>query len=454
MALVLIVDDDVDTCETVALGLRRHDIGTHFVHNAADALEWLALNDPDAVLCDVGLGADNGIELCEQIVGRRPDVLVIIITGQDAFDVAVAAIRAGAYDFVTKPVRIEQLRMILARSIEYRELRRELRRLREAVDITASASGLVGDSRVMHRVYDLIDRLGEGDSSILITGESGTGKELVARAVHDRSGRVGEFVAINCAAMPASLLESELFGHVKGAFTDAKRDREGLFVQASGGTLFLDEIGELPPELQPKLLRALQEHAVQPVGSSAAHPVNVRIIAATNRDLSADVHAGRFRRDLYARIALWEIELPPLRSRRVDLLSWIDRLHAVWSDQRGAELPRPSFTSDAAAMLLLHSWDENLRGLDRLVHALAGNGDERPIESDALPSWLASTPDVAEPRLPSSRRRKAPPRAEFIAVYEANDGNVSATAKHFGRDRKQIYRWLEAFGLRGTDGDH
>jgi transcriptional regulator with GAF, ATPase, and Fis domain len=291
----------------------------------------------------------------------------------------------------------------------------------------------------------------------LLIGETGTGKEWISRELHRLSGRKGPLVAINCAALSPEIIDSQLFGHVKGAFTGATSDNAGMFRAAEGGTLFLDEIGEMPLQLQPKLLRALQEGDVQPVGSTKLVPVDVRVIAATNRRLAAAVDAGEFRRDLYARLALWEIPVPALRERRGDLIMWIERLHARWIDERPGQPPRPlEFSPDAVEKLLLFDWPNNLREVDRLVHGLA-SAPALPamIAPEHLPPWVQPRPAPPAPapmstdEAPAQQRgkRPVPTREEFVAVFDRLAGNVRAMAKHFERDRRQIYRWIESYGL-------
>jgi two-component system response regulator HydG len=453
--LVLIVDDDVDTCETIALGLRRRDYETHAVHEAEAALDWIRDHDPDAVLCDVGLGQDDGIELCEKIVARRPDLPVVIVTGQGGFDTAVAAIRAGAYDFVTKPVRIEQLQLILDRSIEYLELRREVRRLKEVVDVGRTSNGLIGESRVMKRVYDFIARLGDGDSSVLVTGESGTGKELVARAIHERSNRDGRFVAINCAAMPASLLESELFGHVKGAFTDAKRDRQGLFVQAEGGTLFLDEIGEMPAEMQAKLLRVLQEHRVRPVGGDTEIEFDTRIISATNRDLEEEVAEGRFREDLYYRINVIGIDVPPLRSRGGDILLLAQNFVRRYATKFDKAVE--GIGTEAARALRDYNWPGNVRELENCIERAVTLTRYSQISVEDLPNSVQSFKPrsmVIEGDDPESLPSLTEMEERYIRrVLEAVDWNKSRAARILRVDRRTLYRKMERLEIAESDAD-
>ena len=295
---------------------------------------------------------------------------------------------------------------------------------------------------------------------VLVIGDTGTGKEWIARELHRLAGRRGPLVAVNCATLTAQLAESQLFGHVKGAFTGAATDSDGWFRQADGGMLFLDEIGELPLPLQAKLLRVVQDGSVQPLGSNRAIAVDVRLCAATNRELRDEIERGQFRRDLYARLAKFELRVPSLADRRGDVLAWCDRLWAAWFAQRGRPVPPLTWRPAAASALVLHRWSENLRGVDRVVHELALRGATSPIDLDALPTWItAAAPDAsariattaASPAAPIAPRPPTPTRDEFVAVWEQLGGSVRAVARHYQRDRRQIYRWLEAHGLRATE---
>jgi DNA-binding NtrC family response regulator len=311
---------------------------------------------------------------------------------------------------------------------------------------------LPGEALAMRGLRRAVARAAPDPSPVLLVGPTGVGKESVAREVHRLSQRRGELVAVNCAALSPELIESQLFGHVRGAFTGATSDAEGLFRAAQGGSLFLDEIGELPASLQPKLLRALQEREVQPVGSTRTVPVDVRVIAATNRDLVGEVDAGRFRRDLYARLALFDLRVPALRERRVDILGWVERLRAAWRGRRSAAVPAtpPAITlsPEAAEVIVRHDWPENLRGLDRLIHHLEV-GALAEVGLADLPPWLAArgAPTDAPAAAGPAGRRRAPPADELRARLAEHGGNVAALARHYGCDRRQVYRWLAAIGL-------
>jgi transcriptional regulator with GAF, ATPase, and Fis domain len=326
-------------------------------------------------------------------------------------------------------------------------------------DDDTSREAIPGNTVAVARLRDLVQRAGPDPSPVLLIGETGTGKEWISRELHRLSGRTGPLVAINCAALSPEIIDSQLFGHVKGAFTGATSDSAGMFRAAEGGTLFLDEIGEMPLSLQPKLLRALQEGDVQPVGSTKLVSVDVRVIAATNRVLASAVEAGEFRRDLYARLALWEIPVPALRNRRGDLLAWIVRLHQRWLAERPGQLPRPlEFTPEAVEKLLLFDWPNNLRELDRLVHSLSSAPNlPATIGAEHLPTWVqprgtapipaSLSASVDAPGAIPVGKRPVPSREEFVEVFDRLDGNVRAMAKHFERDRRQIYRWIESYGL-------
>ncbi len=343
--------------------------------------------------------------------------------------------------------------------------------LRDAPEVDRAA--VPGDSLAAQQLRLAIGRAGPDAAPALILGETGVGKESVAGELHRLSGRRGPLVAVNCAALSPQLIESQLFGHTRGAFTGATQEHGGMFRAATGGTLFLDELGELPLELQPKLLRAVELGEVVAVGSTQRHRVDVRLIAATNRSLLADIEQGRFRRDLYARLALWEVHVPPLRARRADLLGWIDRLHRAWCAPRSrTDAPPLELQAAAAEALLLQRWPDNLRGLQRLVHALGAAGGDAPRTRAELAPWLEAdlspgpgvpTAGVAAPggatpagetpaaEGPARRLRPRPSREALVATLEANGWSIRATAKHYACERKQITRWLGMYAIAVPD---
>jgi len=449
---VLVVEDDREMCDLLAQGLSRRNYEPTVRRTADDAFALLAESDFDIVLTDLNMPGMNGLELCERIAVNRPDIPVVVVTAFGSLDTAIAAIRAGAYDFVTKPFELDALMLVLDRAAQHRSLREEVKRLRREAAAVAQQAGMVGDSPALRRAYDLIGRVADSDATVLITGESGTGKEMAARSLHELSRRrAGPFVAINCAAMPEQLLESELFGHVKGAFTDARNAKVGLFLKANGGTLFLDEVGELPLGLQPKLLRALQERTVRPVGGEAETPFDARVVAATNRDLEAAVEEGRFREDLYFRINVIGIELPPLRARGNDVLLLAQRFIEQFSHR--SERKVKGISPDAAQRLLAYTWPGNVRELQNCI--------ERAV---ALTSYEAITVEDLPERVRSYQRQRVLPGGDdpeelvpleeiekryILRVLDAVGGNRTLAASTLGVDRKTLYRKLERYGATG-----
>jgi two-component system response regulator HydG len=374
---------------------------------------------------------------------------VIVITAFGSLDTAVGAIRAGAYDFITKPLEIDALALVLERAIERRRLGDEVRRLRRLVQTSDRFDDIVGTSPAMREVYGLLERIADSDSSVLVTGESGTGKEVVARALHRRSRRRGgPFVALNCAAMPEPLLESELFGHVRGAFTDARTSRTGLFVQANGGTLLLDEIGDLPLALQPKLLRALQERVVRPVGGNAEVPFDARLIATTNRDLESAIEEGHFREDLYFRVNVIRVQLPPLRARESDVLLLAQHFLTQHAERAGKRLV--GISPAAAERLVSYDWPGNVRELQNCIERAVALARYEEITVDDLPEKirayrrshvLVASDDPAE-LVPLEEVE----RRYVLRVMEAVRGNKTLAARVLGLGRKTLYRKLEQYG--------
>jgi len=447
---VLLVDDDPELCAVIqgAPCLRDFDIAART--SPVEALALLESRDFDVVLTDLQMPAMTGVELCRAILERKPDMPVVVMTSFADVRAAIDAIRAGAHDFLQKPFEPEQLAVRLEAALQYRGLGEELARLRTAARVAPKFDGIVGESGAMLKVFDLIRRVAETDASVLISGESGTGKELVARALHERSSRnTGPYVAINCAAMPESLLESELFGHMKGAFTDAHSTRTGLFVKANKGTLFLDEIGEMPLGMQAKLLRALQERTVRPVGGNDEVPFDTRVLAATNRDLEADVAAGRFREDLFYRVNVVKIHVPPLRARGRDVLLLAQ--HYLARGTSGAADEVRGMSRGAAQALLRYSWPGNVRELQNCVERAVALARFDRIGFDDLPDRIqqTSTPTLgpSSPEAEAMLPLEEVERRYILHVLDAVGGNKTLAARLLGFDRRTLYRKLEAFGV-------
>jgi two-component system, NtrC family, response regulator AtoC len=447
---VLILDDEPDMCLLLEAQLGPRGFQTASCTRLVEAERLLAATEFDVVVADLQLREASGLDLCKRLASERPDLPVVIITGFGSMESAVAAIRAGAYDFITKPFEIEELELTRERAVGHRHLREEVKRLRRVVAGGQEFESMLGSSPAMHEVFDLIRRVADTEASVLITGESGTGKEMVARAIH-RQGRWkdGPFVALNCAAVPETLIESELFGHVKGAFTDAHAQRIGLFAQADGGTLFLDEISDLSVAVQPKLLRSLQERKVRPLGSSTEVPFNARLICASNRDLEAEVRSGRFREDLFFRVAVIHIEVPALRARGNDVLLLAQHFLELFSARSGTRLK--GISGSAAACLREYPWPGNVRELQNCIErgvALA-QGDEITIEDlpDRIRHHRGVPPPV--PFGPDARllTLEEVERAHILQVLDAVGGNKSQAARILGLDRKTLYRRLGSYGL-------
>jgi DNA-binding NtrC family response regulator len=452
---ILVVEDEREMRALLEKGLARRGFEPTVLAGAEEAFRLLQSKDFDTVLTDLRMPGMDGLALCERIVLNRPDIPVVV-TAFGSLETAVAAIRAGAYDFVTRPVDVDALALVLERAVVHRALREEVRRLRRALGVLGDEHGMVGESPALRRVYELIDRVADSDTSVLITGESGTGKEVAARALHTRGRRrAGPFVAINCAAMPEALLESELFGHEKGAFTDAKSARTGLFVQANGGTLFLDEVGELPLALQPKLLRALQERRVRPVGGSTEVPFDARIVAATNRDLELAVEEGRFREDLYYRLNVIGLELPPLRARGNDVLLLAQRFLEHFGARGGKRVV--GLTPAVAQRLLAYAWPGNVRELQNCIERAVALTNYEQLTVEDLPEHIrdyrpaaaqVETLDPAELVTLEEMERRYIQR-----VLDAVGGSRTLAARTLGVDRKTLYRKLGRRHVGGEDKD-
>jgi two-component system response regulator HydG len=450
---ILIIDDDPSMLEMLRADLeRRHfEVVTHSSPEAA--LRQLATDDFGVVLSDISMRGMSGVDLCREVVTLREDTPVIVMTAFASIESAVASIRAGAYDFVTKPFDADDLVLTIERALKHRALREEVKRLRYAVNALQPYDDMLGESAAMKRTREVIGRVAETEATVLVTGESGTGKELVARALHARSARAnGPFVAINCAAMPESLLDSELFGHIKGAFTDARSTRSGLFVKATGGTLFLDEIGEMPMGMQAKLLRALQERKVRPVGGDTEVGFDTRIVAATNRDLEEEVEQRRFREDLFYRINVVHIHMPPLRERDNDVLLLAQ--HFLQRGQPAGNARVIGLKSAAAERLIAYPWPGNVRELQNCVERALALAQFDHIGVDDLPERIRNynSPRVTvESGDPLTIVPMDEIERRYIAkVLEALGGNKASAARLLGMDRRTLYRKLERWSAAGA----
>jgi DNA-binding NtrC family response regulator len=440
-------------CEMLDADLRRRGFEPATRTSAEEAFSTLLEEDFDAVLADVNMPGMNGIELCERIAANKADVPVIVMTAFGSMDTAVAAMRAGAYDFVTKPIDLDILALSVARAVKHRELSKKVKLLSEAVSKPRSFGELIGDSAPMEELRDKIDRIADTEASILITGESGTGKELVARLLHKHSRRnAAPFVPVNCAAIPDTLLESELFGHAPGAFTDAKTARKGLFLEADRGSLFLDEIGEIPMAVQPKLLRALEERCIRPIGSDKESRVDVRVIAATNRDLESAVDQGRFREDLFYRLNVIQLEVPPLRARGTDTL-----LLALSFVEQIATRTRKNVigvSAPAAEKLLEYDWPGNVRELRNAVERAVALARSEEIVVEDLPkkirAYQTSQVIIGSDNPAELTTLENVERRYIRHVLKTTGGNKTLAARILGLDRKTLYRKLRRYRTEDT----
>jgi len=441
-ARILIVDDDESMCDLLGSELASRGFGSAFETEPERALESLGSRDIDVVVTDLQMRGMNGIELCDRIVAAHPDLPVILLTAHGTIDAAVAALRVRAYDFLTKPPDIDTLVASVERAVRNRRLDDVVGTPdRESQADITPFEGMIGNSPAMREVVQLLGRIASVDASVLLSGESGTGKELAARALHERSPRrAGPFVALNCAAIPDALLESELFGHAKGAFTDARADRAGLFERARGGTIFLDEIGELQLSLQPKLLRALQERVIRPVGSDREIAIDARLVAATNTDLGSAVEKRRFRADLFYRVNVIEVCLPPLRERGRDVLL----LAQHFIEQLARKMGRPvtGLSAPCAAKLLAYSWPGNVRELANVIERALTLTRSSCLEVEDLPRQVHTAeargkdPVPAEELVPLEEIE----RRYILRVLDATGGNKTLAAQILGVHRRTLYR--------------
>jgi DNA-binding NtrC family response regulator len=447
---ILIIDDDSSLRRVLEYNLEQEG---YQVFTAADGESGLALfteKEPAVVITDLKMPGMSGFQLLSTVKERSPATVVIVLTAFGAIDTAVEAMKLGAFDYLTKPFNREELKLTVRKALQLRGLSEENRLLKEELSGRAEFKSIIGNSRAMEGVFSVVRKVADTEATVLITGESGTGKELVARAIHSGSSRRGApFVAVNCAAIPRDLLESELFGHVKGAFTGAIRDKEGKFQLAEGGTIFLDEVGDLPIDLQPKLLRVLQERTVEPVGGGVPQKIDLRVVAATNADLERWIAEGKFREDLYYRLCVIPISLPPLRERVDD----IPLLIRYFCAKFGAE--KVVFEKDALERMQRYGWPGNVRELENTVERLLIMREGDRIALADLPakiSAVAPAPEGGVLRLPPEGYPLE--QLEKEAVLEALgrcDWNQTAAAKFLRIPRHTLIYRMEKYQIKAVE---
>ena len=445
---ILVIDDDDSLRRVLEYNLQEEGYEVQAASSGEEGLYLFGKSQPDLVITDMNMSGMDGLMVLKSIKERSPETLVIIITAFGTVDVAVEAMKAGAYDYITKPFNRESLKLTVRKALQFSGLAEENKRLKSELADRADFRTIIGSSKQMEKVFDIIRKVADTEAAILITGESGTGKELVARSIHANSSRRnGPFVAINCAAIPRDLLESELFGHTRGAFTGAVRDKTGKFQLAEGGTLLLDEVGELPLELQPKLLRALQEKEVEPVGGTKVQKLDVRVVSATNLDVDSAIAAGTFREDLYYRLSVLPIHLPPLRERYKD----IPLLIRYFCTKHNSN--KVSFDRDALEELVRYSWPGNVRELENTVERLLIMRSGDTISLEELPEKILGE---SVQRQPGSAIVKLPDegysleqleREVVVDALKRNNWNQAAAARFLRIPRHTLIYRLEKYEI-------
>ncbi len=448
---ILVIDDDSSLRRVLEYNLQEAGYRVNAAASGEEGVRLFADDIPTLVITDMKMPGMDGMQVLRAIKERSPETPVIIITAFGTVDVAVDAMKLGAYDYITKPFNRDELLLVVSKALQFTGLFAENKRLTNELSDRSDFRTMVGSSPAMEKVFQMVRKVADSEASVLITGESGTGKELVARSIHAQSGRRnGPFVAINCAAIPHDLLESELFGHVKGAFTGAVRDKPGKFMLADGGTLFLDEVGELPLELQPKLLRALQERVVEPVGGTGEQKLDVRVVAATNLDIEKSIVDGTFREDLYYRLSVIPVHLPPLRQRSED----IPLLLRYFCGKHGAG--KISFDKPALASLVSYTWPGNVRELENLVERLLIMRNSDTIAFDDLPDKIrtgipaqtSSSYSCGIINLPDGGYSLEQLEREVVVeALERNQWNQTAAARFLRIPRHTLIYRMEKYGI-------
>ena len=447
---ILIVDDERSMGEFLTLLLSKDGYRAQATTSAREALQWLETEPYQLLITDLRMPEMNGIDLLREVRRRHPDIGVVVITAFASLESAVEALRLGAADYVTKPFHVDEIRAVVNKVIDHEALRRENRRLKTKLDEDGGTPHIIGSSQETKELLDLMRRVAPSDSTVLITGESGTGKEIVAQAIHTMSERArGDFVTVNCGALPDTLLESELFGHTRGSFTGAVRDKDGLFKVASGGTLFLDEVGDMSPALQVKLLRALQEREILPVGATKPLKIDVRLIAATNADLERKQKTGEFRSDLYYRLSVIPIHIKALRERPEDIMDLAQ--HFLDRACRRHNLPQKSLTDETRQLFQSYAWPGNVRELENTIERAVILTEGNLISSASLPGKIQSS-DAGSLCLPEAGGRHTLEDVErqyLLSVLEETGWQKKRASEILGIDPSTIYRKLQRYGIEG-----
>ncbi len=459
---ILVVDDERSMREFLGIYLRRAGHGVEAAAGGEEAKKALASREFDLVITDLRMGETSGLDVLAEAKRVRPDTQVIVVTAFATAETAIAAMKAGAYDYLTKPFKLDEVGLVVDRALERRTLQRQNIVLRDEIKGRFKLDRLLGKSPAMSRVFEMLRKISPAKTSVLLIGESGTGKELAARAIHELSPRSqGPFIPVNCGAIPETLIESELFGHVKGSFTGATNDKEGLFEAANGGTIFLDEVGELPVGMQVKLLRVLQERRVKRVGGVQEKEIDVRIVAATNRDLETEVEKGTFRQDLFYRLNVIQLRLPPLRERREDIALLADHFLKKFCAEHDRTIH--GIDPDAMSAIMGHHFPGNVRELENLIERAVTLAPGDRVSMDTLPTLsslstsgipIGPAPALPDTGLDLEKAVEDFERALIIKALERTRGNRTEASRVLGVTFRSLRYRLSKLGISGDDPEN